>query len=410
MTSDRSWNIGEIRHPLNQDAQGVNRPPLDINPLYHHIRETPTGVATVQRASGPAFLITRWEDVRFVLQDPRFSREHALDADDVPGLAGTLLGMDPPEHTELRRLVSPAFTARAVAQRRPELVRQGDRFLKEMIDQGDYADLMKRFALPFALNTICDLLGLPEEDREAFYKWSMSFLATSDATREEARASGAVMAEYLGTLIEQRRQRPADGLLSHIAAHAQNFPPEQVIMLPIALFIGGWETTAGNIGTFVQVLLSRPYLEYESGFKYLVRHPEMLDGAVTELERMFSNAAADGMPRRVMDDVRLPGGGLLKAGDVVIPSMDAANHDARAFDAPQRLDFARATEGRGHLSFGHGTHYCIGRHLGHEAVVIAIGLLVQYLPELRLAVAAESIPRKFGHAVTGPIELPVTWR
>ncbi|MFI0420662.1 cytochrome P450 [Spongiactinospora sp. 9N601] len=410
MTSDIPWDIREIRHPLNQDAQGINRPPLDINPLYHHIRETPTGVVAVQRACGHAFLVTRWDDVRFVLQDTRFSREHALDVDDVPGLAGTLLGMDPPGHTALRRLVGSSFTARAVARRRPELIRQGDRFLKEMVDQGDPADLMKSFALPFALNAICDLIGLPEADREAFYKSSTSFLATSHATRAKARASGAVMAEYLGTLIEQRRRQPADDLLSHIAAHAQDFPPEHVIMLPIALLIGGWETTTGNIGTFTQVLLSRAHLGHESGFKYLVQHPGMLNGAVTELERMFSNGAADGMPRRVMHDVRLPGGECLKAGDVVIPSMDAANYDGRVFDTPDRLDFTRATEGRGHLSFGHGIHYCVGRHLGHEAVVIAIGLLVEYLPELRLAIAAESIPRKFGHAVTGPIELPVTWR
>ncbi|GGL21448.1 cytochrome P450 [Planomonospora parontospora] len=404
------------QHPLDRDSEGVNRPGLYLNPEYERIRdETDTGVVDVTRSNGtPAKLVTRYDDVMKVLRDPVFSREKALPVDDVVGLEGTLLGLDGAAHAAVRGLVIDHFTPRAVEARRAEIERCAAAQLQTMIDGGAPADLLADFAMPFVLELICDLLGLPEADRADFHRWSAAFLSHTSLSPEEAQASGLAMFGYLTTLLARRRSEPDGDLLSRIAVDGAHLPEQHLIMLPIALIVGGWETSASSIGTFIQVLLTHPYGGYDSAYRYLVDHPDEVVGAVTELERMFTTAAADAMPRYVTADITLPSGARLKEGEIVIPSTDAANYDPRAFTDPKTMDFTRFTRAgtavERHLSFGYGIHHCIGRHLGHAEVVTAIALLLRELPTLRLAVDAADIPRKIGHAVAGPTRLPVAWR
>ncbi|MBB2910813.1 cytochrome P450 [Streptosporangium becharense] len=397
-----------IAHPLDQDADGVNRPGLYKNERYHEIRETGTGVTEVIRVGGTrAKLVTRYDDVMQVLRDQQsFSRERALDVDDVE-LEGTLLGLDLDDHAAVRKVVRDRFTRQAVEGIRGRVEARAAAQLAVMTGRGEPADLIEAFALPFALDVIGDILGLPPEDRAQFRRWGEAFLASSALSRQEAAASEQAMAGYLVGLIERRRREPTGDLLSQIAADGTHLPFDRLIKLPIALLVGGWETTESSIGTYVQVLLTHPYGGYATAYRYLTDHPEAIPGAVSELERIFSTAAADDMPRRVVQDVVLPSGAALVAGDVVIPSHDAANHDPRVFPDPHRIDFGR-TPNR-HLAFGYGAHHCIGRHLGHMEVVTAITLLTRELPELRLVVPVEEIPRRSGHAIRGPIELPVAW-
>ncbi|WP_371782900.1 cytochrome P450 [Streptosporangium subroseum] len=407
-----SENVGtcpRIAHPLDQDSQGINRPPLDKNPMYHEIRENGFGVCPISRANGtPGILVTRYDDVTAVLRDSKvFSRIGALPVDDVAGLEGTLLGLDGEDHTQVRAVIKDWFTPRAAEKRRGDIEARAAAQLQVMIAQGDSADLIEAFSMPFSLDVICDMLGLPQEDRLRFRQWGEAFLGTGVLTRQAAEASELAMAGYLIDLIERRRQDPQADLLSQIAVGGAHLPFDRLIKLPIALVVGGWETAASSIGTFVQVLLTRPYAEYETAYGYLSAHPEMVADAVTEMERMFSTSAADVMPRRVMQDATLPSGARLQEGDVVIPSIDAAGYDPRVFSEPHRMDFARTPNP--HLSFGYGPHHCIGRYLGHTEVATAIGLLVRNLPGLRLAVPAEDVPRKVGHAVSGPVRLPVKW-
>lgn len=404
-----------IRHPLDLGPDGVNRPGLYLNELYHEIREA-YGVVPVVRANGTdAKLVTRYEDVKAALRDPLLSREKALPFDDVSGLEGTILGLDGAAHAAVRGLVKDHFTPRAIEARRTEIERCAAAQLQVMIGRGAPADLLADFALPFALELICDLLGLPEADRADFHRWSEAFLSHSNLSPEEAESSLFAMYGYLAGLLQQRRAAPAGDLLSQIAVNGAHLPEHQLVMLPIALIVGGWETSASSIGTFTQVLLTHPYGGYDSAYRYLVDHPDDLVGAITELERMFSTTAADAMPRYVTADTTLPSGTHLSEGELVISSVNAANYDPRAFADPHTMNFARFaraatdTNIERHLSFGHGIHHCIGRHLGHGEVVAAIGLLLRELPTLRLTVATEDIPRKAGHAVGGPTHLPVAW-
>lgn len=397
-----------IHHPLDQKADGVNRPALQIDPRYHAIRESGGGVAEVIRANGTrAKLVTRHADVMRVLRDERLSREAALDVDDVAGLEGTLLGLDGDDHRVLSRLVRDRFTRSAVEGVRDRIEARAAAALAAMRERGDAADLIEAFSLPFALDVIADMLGLPEQDRRRFQRWSEAFLATSTLGRDDALASEQAMGGYLAGLLEQRRRVPADDLLSRIAAGGADLPFDRLVKLPITLLVGGWETTASSIGTYIQVLLTHPYGEHETAYRHLVDHPEEIPGAVSELERMFPTSGADDMPRRVTRDLTLPGGEVLRAGDVVIPSHDAANFDPRVFADPHRMDFGR-TPNR-HLSFGYGIHHCMGRHLAHVEMTTAIALLTRELPTLRLTVPVEDIPRKSGHAVRGPRTLPVAW-
>ncbi|MFI5833414.1 cytochrome P450 [Micromonospora sp. NPDC051300] len=398
-------------HPFYQDADGVNRPPGPRkHPDYARFAAGSGVVPIVRRVNGesvPALLVCRYADVREVLRrQDVFSRAAAAHADEVD-VAGTMLGMDGDRHARVRGTVKDAFTRPAVDALRAAVRAAAEARLASMVAAGAPADLVRDFAVPFALDVICDLLGLPAEDRMRFRRWGDMFLGAGDLSREDAARSAEEMGGYLWGQLEQRRDRPGDDLLGRIATAAADQPADVQIKLPISLVVGGWETTASSIATFVHVLQTEPYGPDGTAWSFLVARPDRLDAAVAELERLHSTANGDEMPRRVMADVTLPSGARLAESDIVVPSHDAANRDPDVFPDPERMDFDRPPTP--HLSFGHGPHYCIGAHLGALEVRTALGLLLRELPGLRLAVPPDEVGWKAGHAILGPTGLPVTW-
>ena len=404
--------VTPVPHPFFVDADGVNRTSgPDKHPYYARFAASGSPVVPVVRQvdgkSVPALLICRYGDVREVLRrQDLFSRAAAAHADQVD-VSGTMLGMDGAQHAEVRGTVKDAFTKPAVDQLRDRVRAAAEAQLAVLKGRDGRADLVGDFAVPFALDVVSDLLGLPEQDRARFRRWGDMFLGSGDLSREEAGRSAQEMGGYLWQQLEGRRGCPAGDLLGRIATAAAAQPMDVQVKLPISLVVGGWETAASSIATFVHVLRSRPYGGYDSGWAYLLDHPEQVDSAVTELERLHSTSNGDDMPRRVMADVTLPSGARLTEGDIVIPSHDAANRDPRVFPDPERMDFRR--DPNPHLSFGYGPHYCIGAHLGALEVRTALELLLRELPGLRLAVPADEVPWKVGHAILGPRELPVEW-
>lgn len=401
-----------LRHPFHADADGVNRPPgPDKHPYYAHFAATGSGVVPIVRQINgepvPALLICRYADVKEVLRrQDVFSRTAARHVDPID-LTGIMLGMDGAEHARVRGTVKDRFTKPAVAALAARIEAEAVAQVAVLRDRGGRADLLSDFAIPFTLHAICDLLGLPPADREQFRRWGDAYLADSELTRDEAARSAQEMGGYLWTQIERRRGCPADDLLTQIASAAATETVDVQVKLPISLVVGGWETTANSIVTFVHVLHTRPYQGYATAWEYLLDHPGKLDAAVTELERLYSTANADNMPRQVLVDVELPSGARLRAGDIVIASHDAANRDPRVFPDPERMDFDR--DPNPHLSFGYGPHYCLGADLGALEVRTAIRLLLRELPELRLAVPAADVRWKAGHSILGPEALPVRW-
>ncbi|GGL05780.1 cytochrome P450 [Streptomyces flaveus] len=384
-------------------------PGLQQCPMYAHLRETDP-VAKVRMPSGDqAFLLTQYEDVRTALSDTRFSRAATLEPG-APRLAAapqnfkSLLNMDPPEHTRVRKLVSREFTARRVASLRPRIQEHTDALLDAMAELEPPVDLVPALAFQLPVTVICELLGVPFEDREEFAAWSRVFLATTSVTKEEMLASQIALRDYLAALVAAKRENPGEDLLSALVSiHDEDddrLQEEELIFLGISLLVAGHETTVNQIANSVVALLTHP-----AQLERLRKEPELINHAVEELLRLHP-PGNEALLRITREDVEVNGVTIPK-GSAVLPSLSSANRDRRQFADPDEIDFDRPANP--HFAFSHGAHYCIGSGLARAELQIAIGSLIQRFPTLRLAVPAEELRRPEGMLVHGISSLPVAW-
>jgi len=353
-------------------------------------------------------------DVREVLSDPRFTRELHRAAEtpriargaDISDDRDSLLNMDPPRHTKLRRIVAGAFTPRRVAAWQPRIDDIVDRLLTEMTAAAPPADLMTAFAVPLPIQVICELLGVPGQDRDRFRHWAAGALTTaSEAAAERARARSEFYA-YIGALLTARRaalaSAPGDALIDALLTARDGddvLTERELVSLIENLITAGHETTSNLIGGGMFTLLGQGH--YES----LVRDPALLPGFVEELLR-HDSPAPYAMPRLATEDVELPSG-LVRRGQTVLPLTTAANHDPAVYPDPDLFDPHRT--GPPHLAFGHGPHFCLGANLARLELERALTALTERLPGLALAVPAADVPWRTGGLVNGPERLPVTW-
>jgi cytochrome P450 len=368
----------------------------------------------VTRVSYPdgstAWLVTRYEDVRQVLIDPRFSRAAA--AASAPAQTGletaasdSILGMDPPEHTRLRRLVAAAFTARRVEQLRPRVAELVDELLDDVTSRPQPVDLVEHFSLPLPVQVICELLGVPASDRHVFHGWSDRVLSDHSAGPEHAEAALRELAAYFGGLIAAKRARPADDLTTALIAardEQDRLSEHELVTLCFGLLIAGHETTANQINMFLLTLL-----RYPDQLDKLRAEPELVPQAVEELMRFVQ--LGDGgatLPRVTTEEVEL-GGVRIPAGEAVLPVLGAANRDPGQFPEPNRLDLARTL--RHHLGFGAGAHHCLGAQLARMELQEALRGLLRRLPGVRVAVPDDQLRFKSGMVVRSLEALPVTW-
>ncbi|GGY05538.1 cytochrome P450 [Streptomyces hiroshimensis] len=385
-------------------------PGLQQCPMYAKLREEEP-VAEVRMPSGDhAFLLTRYEDVRTALSDPRFSRAATLEPG-APRLAAapqrfkSLLNMDPPEHTRVRKLVSREFTARRVAGLRPRIQAHTDALLDAMEQQDPPVDLVPALAFPLPVSVICELLGVPFEDREKFAAWSSVFLATTSRTKEEMLAAQVALRDYLAVLVAAKRRRPGDDLLSALVSiHDEDedrLQEEELIFLGISLLVAGHETTVNQIANSMVALLTHP-----EQLRRLRETPELIGNAVEELLRLHP-PGDEALLRITTEDVELSNGVTVPAGSAVLPGLSSANRDGAQFERPDELDFDRPVNP--HFAFSHGPHYCLGSGLARAELQIAVGSLIRRFPSLRLAVAEEELRRPEGMLVHGIASLPVAW-
>ncbi|MFD9045063.1 cytochrome P450 [Streptomyces bottropensis] len=378
-------------------------------PVYKDLRET-CPVSKVRMPSGDqAFLVTTYDEVRTVLSDQRFSRAATLE-DGAPRLAAapqkfkSLLNMDPPEHSRVRKLVSREFTARRVAALRPRIQEHTDALLDAMAEQEGPLDLIPALAFPLPVIVICELLGVPFDDREKFAAWASAFLATTSRTKEEMLEAQIGLFTYLSELVEAKRENPGEDLLSALVQihdeDGDRLSHEELIFLGISLLVAGHETTVNQIANSVVALLTHP-----EQLAALRADPELIGNAMEEMLRAYP-PGDEALLRIATEDVEL-GGVLIPAGSAVLPGLASANRDASQFSDPDGLDFHRPTNP--HFAFSHGPHYCIGSGLARLELQIAIGTLIERFPTLQLAVAPEELPRPSGMLVHGITALPVTW-
>jgi len=383
---------------------------LEIDPMYFWLQEHEP-LSRVQLPYGDeGWLLTRHEDVRTVLNDPRFSLAEAV-VRNVPRMnpqrvGAILTDQDPPEHTRLRRLVAKAFTARRVERLRARAEQLAGELLDEMVKEGPPADLVRGLAVPLPGLMICELLGVPYTDRDEFQEWVGAFMAVSALTVEQRGAKLGQLAGYLTKLAAQRRETPSDDLLGALVVASEEgdrLTEDELIQLTLMMLAAGYESTASQITNFTYALLTHP-----DQLALLRERPELIPNAVEELMRWVPLlATADTLPRYALRDVRLSGG-TVPAGDAVLLAKHAANRDPRAYENPNRLEVTRELQ-KGHLGFGHGAHHCLGAPLAHLDIQIALTAMIDRLPDPRLAVAEDQLEWKTGMAVRGPIALPIAW-
>lgn len=398
-------------------------PPAD----YDRVREA-GGLATAQLPGGAlTWLVTRMDAARAALAEPAFSTDRSDPAFPLPqqrprpANAGprpplspeerrarrrgaSLIGMDAPEHTTARRAVIGEFTVRRVQGLRPRIQQIVDERIDAMLAAGPPADLVALLSLPVPSQVICELLGVPYEQHEFFQSRSTALLTHRVPPDQRFEALGDLF-RFLDTLVSVQEQDPGASLLGRqVAARraAGDYDHRDLVSLAFLLLVAGHETTASMISLGALAVMQDAG---GGGLKAAVTDPDRAPQAVEELLRYFSIADI-GTGRFALSDAEI-GGAAVRAGEGVIVSLLAANHDPAEFPDPGRLDPARAS--RRHVAFGSGPHQCLGQSLARAELDIVYRTLFTRLPGLRLAVPLTDLPVKDDGFVYGLYELPVTW-
>ncbi|QPP10195.1 cytochrome P450 [Streptomyces bathyalis] len=354
----------------------------------------------------PGWLITGYDLVRAVLADSRFSSRKELmlhptiDYGDfeVPAAPpGEFLLMDEPQHSRYRKPLMGKFTVRRMRLLTERVEQITADHLDAMEKAGPPADLVTAFARPVPAIVICELLGVPYQDRGSFQEQVDSFM-NGETSDEDLMTAYAATQDYLAQLVAAKRANPTDDILSDLTDSDLN--DEELQGIALLLLAAGLDTTANMLALGTFALLRNP-----EQLAALRAEPELADRAVEELLRYLSVAKT--FMRTALEDVEL-GGRTIEAGSRVILSYNTANRDPERFTDPHVLDLRR--QHGGHLAFGHGIHQCLGQQLARVEMRVAFPALVNRFPTLRLAVPAEEVDLRPETAdIYGVKSLPVTW-
>jgi cytochrome P450 len=398
-------------------GDGYFQDPLRV---FARMREGSPVTSVITPEGQRAWLITRYEDVRKALADPRLSkdwrklRSPGFVPDPAVGfLMAHMLNADPPDHTRLRRLVQKAFTPGRVAALRPRIEAITASLLDAMAGGGSggggraaddardgVVDLITAFAFPLPMTVICELLGIPDGDREEFKTWSQVILS-STATFDEYRTAGGAMYAYFTRLLADKRAAPADDLLSALITardSGDSLDEPELLAMIFLLLVAGHETTVNLIATGTLALLTHP-----SELSRLRADPSLLPGAIEELLR-YANPLNHATDRYAPEPLEV-GGVVIPAGEPVLVVTSSANRDPARFPDPDRLDLGR--DASGHVAFGHGIHYCVGAPLARLEGEIAFGALLSRFPGLSLAVEPAALRWRPSSLIHGLETLPV---
>ena len=360
------------------------------------------------------WLVTSHRLARKVLADTRFSStlgspaqvpipmpglEGYLDFEgDFPTTPGMFIEMDPPDHTRLRRKLTGVFTVKRMKALEPRIAEHVEERLDALAAGTRPADLVAEFAVPVPSMMICELLGVPYDQRERFEADSRAIF-TTDETGAGKEAAMVRLFGFVGELVAAKRAAPTDDLLSDLAADAE-LADEEVAGMAILLLVAGHETTAKMLALGTMALL-----ENRDQWDLLRERPELIAGGVEELLR-YLTIIHTGLIRQAKTDFEFEGH-QIKARDYVTVSVQTANRDEAHFIEPDKLDVTG--DAKGHLTFGHGVHQCLGQQLARLEMRIAFSRLIARFPDLRLAVPAGEVPLVTGQSFYGVAELPVTW-
>ncbi|GAA2118807.1 cytochrome P450 [Kitasatospora saccharophila] len=380
--------------------------PFAPPPAYQQARQDEPVSRVALWDGSPSWLVTRHQDARDLLADPRLSADATRPGFPFLSAAARHIGagkasfirMDDPEHHRLRRMLTGDFTIRRTAALRPAIQQVADDLFTTMTTGRTGADLVAEFALPLPSLVICLLLGVPYRDHEFFQRCSRTLLRR-DSPIEQVVTAQQELTDYLDALTDRKRTEPDDAILSRLVARGE-LTTEEIGAMGRLLLIAGHETTANMTALSVLALLQHP-----DQLAHLRAHPEATPAAVEELLRWLS-IVQSGVTRVAVEDIEI-GGVLIRAGEGVICQLNTANRDEDRYPDGDALDLTRDT--RRHLAFGFGVHQCLGQPLARLELEIALDTVLRRLPGLRLAVPFEEIRFRHEMTVYGIDSLPVTW-
>jgi cytochrome P450 len=367
---------------------------VDPHTLYAHLRATePVRFNEAMQA----WDVYRYADIQTVFGSPQ---DFSSDVLSKP----TLQSMDPPRHTQLRRLVARAFSHKLISALEPRIQAITDELLDQVQANGRM-DAVADLAFLLPVRVIAELLGLPVEDRDMFRAWAVSAVKLVELEFQGLPADPTLAAAvddleaYLATMAADRLASPREDLVSglvHAEIDGERLSHDEIISTCRLVLIAGFETTATLIGNLVQLVLSHP-----DARALVQQDPANLESAVDEALRL--NTPFTFFARRATRDVVL-GGQSIKAGQLVLVHLASGNRDETVFEEPDQFRVTRNPNR--HLSFGHGIHYCLGAHLGRMEARIAVGSLLQKFPNAALTEGAE---RTASVVLNGWSKLPVTF-
>jgi cytochrome P450 len=389
--------------PAPRDARCPLAPPAEFGKW----RES-EGLQLASWRGRPTWVVSRYEDIRAALTDPRLSADTIPDTMKAKSADNTtpviFPRIDDPEHNRLRRMMTRDFTFRRADEMRPQIQEVVDGFLDEMIAAGPPADLVPSFALPVPSLVICLLLGVPYEDHEFFQHHSAAGL-DARATDEQKMVAILALLNYMLELLARKEREPRDDLMSRLMIDyvaAGQMSRETAAMSGLIMVQAGHETTASMIALGTLALLQHP-----DDFARLreTDDPVVIANIVEELMR-YLTIVHSLVERVALEDLTI-GGQLIREGDVVLMNLPAGNWDPDFVDNPDTFDIDR--NARGHLGFGYGVHQCIGANLARVELQVAFATLARRLPALRLAVPLAELRFQNEKEIYGIHELPVIW-
>lgn len=381
-------------------------------PFYAQLRKSEP-VYRARSGSLEGFLITRYDDVLSALKDPRLAKElrrveGAVEMSKRPWMPGFLRAMetnmldqDDPNHARLRALVHRAFTPARIEALQPRIVALAGQLLDAVQTRGEL-ELVRDFALPLPLTVIGELLGVSPADRDRFHRMSSSLLLPPTAFNVFRMIPTMwMLIRFIRRLLDERRRHPRDDMLSalaHVEEAGDRLSEDEQVAMVLLLLVAGHETTVNLISLGTLALLEHP-----EQLQFLRAHPEAIKTAVEELLR-FTNPVETATERYATCDFTLHGKSI-RRGELLFAVLASANRDESQFPRPDELDLTR--DPNRHLAFGHGIHFCLGAPLARMEGRIAINLLLERLPNLRLAIPAEKLRYRNTPVVRGLSALPL---
>ncbi len=368
---------------------------------------------------GESWIVTTYDDAIAILKDPRFIKDtqkvsSPKDVQDTSGESASviqrfltfrrdMLTVDPPDHTRLRGLVSKAFTPRMIEQLRPRVQQIADELLDAVQAQGRM-DLIADFAFPLPITVISEMLGIPAQDRHKFRAWSQTIVTAPVGPQPEAAlAALETFVQYIKTLLADKHAHPGGDLTSGLVQaeeRGDRLHENELISTIFLLIVAGHETTVNLIGNGMLALLEHP-----DQMHLLRQDPSLLPSAIEELLR-YTAPVTLSTPRWASEDIPMHGK-LIHKGEMVFVSLIGADTDPQQFPDPELLDITR--QENQHVAFGKGIHYCLGAPLARLEGQIAIGTLLQRLPNLRQAREPEQLTWTSSPILRGLTSLPVTY-